>query len=83
VTISAASASLANVAAGGFVTLQGTTLATAPLVSASGANIAQQVTNGIVVGAGIVTIVVGGGSTTGTWQHHLRYRPLARGVTVS
>lgn len=83
VTISAASASLANVAAGGMVTFQGTTLATAPLVSASGANIAQQVTNGVVVGAGIITSVVGVGSTTGTWQHHLRYRPLARGVTVT
>lgn len=83
VTFSAASASLASVAAGGMVTLQGTTLATAPLVSASGCNIAQQVTNGIVVGAGIITSVVGVGSTTGTWQHHLRYRPLARGVTVT
>lgn len=83
VTISAASASLANVAAGGLVTFQGTTLATAPLVSASGANIAQAVTNGVVVGAGIITSVVGVGSTTGTWQTHMRYRPLARGVTVS
>lgn len=83
VTISAASASLANVAAGGMVTFQGTTLATAPLVSASGANIAQAVTNGVVVGAGIITSVVGVGSTTGTWQHHMRYRPLSRGVTVS
>ena len=83
VTISAASASLASVAAGGLVTMQGTTLATAPLVSASGANIAMAVTNAIVVGAGIITSVVGVGSTTGTWQHHLRYRPLARGVTVS
>ena len=83
VTISAASASLASVAAGGMVTFQGTTLATAPLVSASGANIAQAVTNGVVVGAGIITSVVGVGSTTGTWQHHLRYRPLSRGVTVS
>lgn len=83
VTISAASASIASVAAGGMVTFQGTTLATAPLVSASGANIAQTVTNGVVVGAGIITSVVGVGSTTGTWQHHMRYRPLSRGVTVS
>lgn len=83
VTISAASASLASVAAGGMVVFQGTTLATAPLVSASGANIGQAVTNGVVVGAGIITSVVGAGSTTGTWQMHMRYRPLARGVTVS
>ena len=83
VTISAASASLASVAAGGMVTFQGTTLATAPLVSASGANIAQAVTNGVVVGAGIITSVIGVGSTTGTWQMHMRYRPLSRGVTVT
>lgn len=82
-TFSAASASLASVAAGGMVVLQGTTLATAPLVNATGVGLGQTVTNGIVVGAGIITIVVGVGSTTGTWQHHLRYRPLARGVTVS
>lgn len=83
VTISGASASLASVAAGGMVVFQGTTLATAPLVSASGANIAQAVTNGVVVGAGIITSVIGVGSTTGTWQMHMRYRPLARGVTVT
>ena len=83
VTISAASASLASVAAGGMVVFQGTSLATAPLVSASGANVAQTVTNGVVVGAGIITSVIGVGSTTGTWQMHMRYRPLARGVTVS
>ena len=82
-TFSAASASIANVAAGGTVVLQGTTLATAPVVNASGAGIAQQVTNGITIPAGIITIVIGVGSTTGTWQHHLRFRPLARGVTVS
>lgn len=82
-TFSAASASLASVAAGGMVVLQGTTLATAPIVNASGVGLGQQVTNGIVIGAGIITTTVGVGSTTGTWQHHLRYRPLARGVTVS
>lgn len=82
-TFSAASASLANAAAGAMVVLQGTTLATAPIVNATGVGLGQQVTNGIVVGAGIITTTVGVGSTTGTWQHHLRYRPLARGVTVS
>jgi hypothetical protein len=82
-TFSAASASLANVAAGGMVVLQGTSLATAPIVNATGVGLGQTVTNGIVVGAGIITTTVGVGSTTGTWQHHLRYRPLSRGVTVS
>lgn len=82
-TFSGASASLANALAGATVVLQGTTLATAPLVNTSGVGLGQQVTNGIIVGAGIITSVVGVGSTTGTWQHHLRYRPLSRGVTVS
>lgn len=82
-TFSAASASLASLTAGATVVLQGTTLATAPIVNTTGVGLGQQVTNGIVVGAGIITTTIGVGSTTGTWQHHLRYRPLARGVTVS
>lgn len=82
-TFSAASVSLANALAGATVVLQGTTLATAPIVNTSGVGLGQQVTNGIIVGAGIITTTVGVGSTTGTWQHHLRYRPLARGVTVT
>lgn len=82
-TFSAASASLANVAAGGMVILQGTSLATAPIVNATGVGLGQTVTNGIVIGAGIITTTIGVGSTTGTWQHHMRYKPLARGVTVS
>ena len=82
-TFSGASASLANAAAGATVVLQGTTLATAPLVNTSGVGLGQQVTNGIIVAAGIITTVLGVGSTTGTWQMHLRYRPLSRGVTVS
>lgn len=82
-TFSAASASLANAAAGASVVLQGTSLATAPVVNASGAGIGQQVTNGIRIPAGIITTTIGVGSTTGTWQHRMRYRPLGRGVTVT
>lgn len=82
-TISGASASLANAAAGSGVVLNQTALATAPdlidpLVGLTGVN-----AKGIVVGAGIITVVIGVGSTTGTWRHHLRYRPLRRGVTVT
>lgn len=85
-TFSGASASLASVAAGGMVVLLGTALTTAPTVAATGVALSMSgatPTNGIVVGAGIITSTVAIGSTTGTWQHHLRYRPLARGVTVS
>ena len=82
-TFTGASASLANAAAGASVVVQGTGLTTAPIVNASGAGLGQTVTNGIVIPAGIITTTVAVGSTTGTWSHHLRYRPLARGVTVS
>ena len=73
-TISAASASLANAAAGASVTLQGTALTTAPTVSANGAALGQ--TREIIVQPGTITAVVGVGSTTGTWKHNIRYRPL-------
>jgi|GEM_PF-1735618 len=82
-TFSGASGSLANAAAGSGVVLNQTALATAPdlvdpLVCLSGVN-----ARGIIVGAGIITIVIGVGTTTGTWKHFLRYRPLGRGVTVT
>ncbi len=81
-TISGASAVLTSAAAGTTVILQGTALATAPLVNANAANIVA-VNGSIVVPAGLIKAVIGTGSTTGTWTHFLRYRPLAKGVTVS
>lgn len=81
-TISAASASLASAAAGATVSLQGTSLATAALLSASGGNLGMA-TNGIIANAGVISIVIGVGSTTGTWAHYLRYRPLQAGVSVT
>ena len=85
-TFSGASASLASVAAGAMVVLLGTALTTAPTVAATGVALSftgATPTNGIIVGAGIITTTIGVGSTTGTWMHHMRYRPLSRGVTVS
>lgn len=81
-TISAASSSLANATAGGSVTLAGTALATAALYNASGPNLIAN-PGTIMVPAGTITAVVGVGSTTGTWRHYIRYRPLATGITVS
>ena len=80
-TISGASASLANAAAGALVTLIGTTLATAALYSASSGNLGATV--GIITQAGVISLRIGTGSTTGTWSHYLRYRPLVAGVTVA
>jgi len=73
-TITGASASLANAAAGTIVVSVPGTLATAPAVYANGVGIAGTV--GIIVPAGIITTVVGVGSTTGTWKQFIIYRPL-------
>ena len=80
-TISGVSASLASALAGASVTLQGTALTTAPTVSASGGCLGA--TRSIVVQPGTLKAVVGVGSTTGTWKHFLRYRPLGPNVVVS
>lgn len=80
-TITGASASLASAAAGTVVAAVPGTLATAPAIYANGVGIGATVP--IIAPAGVITIVVGVGSTTGTWRHFLRYRPLATGVTVT
>ena len=73
-TITGASASLANATAGTIVASVPGTLATAPAVYANGVGIAGTV--GIIVPAGIITTVVGVGSTTGTWRQFINYIPL-------
>lgn len=80
-TITGASASLANVTAGTLVAAVPGTLATAPAVYANGVGIGGTVP--IIVPAGIITTVIGVGSTTGTWRQLMRYLPLATGVTVT
>lgn len=79
--ITGASATLASAAAGTIVAAVPGTLATAPAIYANGVGIAGTV--GIIVPAGIITVVIGVGSTTGTWKQFIRYRPLFSGVTVS
>jgi hypothetical protein len=80
-TITGASASLASAAAGTIVAAVPGTLATAPAVYANGVGINGTV--GIIVPAGIIEIVIGVGSTTGTWKQFMRYRPLVTGVQVN
>lgn len=81
-TISGASASLASALAGASVTLAGTALATAALLNANGPNLIAN-PGTIFCPAGTIKIVIGVGSTTGTWKHYLRYKPMVSGVTVS
>lgn len=79
-TISGATATLASAAAGTIVATVPGTLATAPVLYTNGVGIAGTVD--IIVPAGVITTVVGVGSTTGTWKLSMRYRPLVAGVQV-
>ena len=84
-TISGATASLGSATAGTTVKLNQTSLATAPdIVTAAngGVQIGANVANRIVVKDGTITIVIGVGSTTGTWKHMLRYVPLSPYASV-
>ena len=81
-TISGASASIASAVAGATITLAGTALATAALYNANGPNLIAN-PGTVVAPAGTIQIDVAVGSTTGTWRHLIRYKPLAVGVTVS
>lgn len=81
-TFSGASASLASAAAGEMLVLQGNTLAAALLLEANGAGITA-VPGSVVVQPGAMKLVIGVGSTTGTWKHYLRYAPLAPGAVVT
>lgn len=78
-TLSAASATLASATAGTVVRLNPTSLATAPdIVTAAngGVVIGPNVANKIIIKDGTITMVIGVGSTTGTWYHCIRYQPL-------
>jgi hypothetical protein len=85
-TISGASAALTSFAAGGCVFNTFTTLATAPVITATTGVFLYGPTastgGGVVVPSGIITLVIGTGSTTGTWKHFMRWLPLDAGVSV-
>jgi len=81
-TISAASASLANAAIGVSVVAQLGALANAPTVTAaSGVGVFPWGAVRIPSGSAI-KLVIGVGSTTGTWRHYLRYEPFEAGAYV-
>lgn len=80
-TISNASASLASAAAGASVSLLGTALTTAANLNANGPNLGM--TAPIFCPAGTITMVIGTGSTTGTWEHHLYYWTMGDSIRIS
>lgn len=85
-TISGASASLASATAGTTVRLAPTALSTAPVIAtaaAGGVQLGTNVGNYITVQPGLLKLVIGVGSTTGTWKHYIRYRPFSTNVTVT
>ena len=85
-TFSGASSSLASATVGTTALLTPTALTTAPTIvagSAGGVQLGLVAQNHITVLEGIITIVIGVGSTTGTWRHSLTYLPMAPGVTVT
>jgi hypothetical protein len=84
-TFTGASGSLLSLAAGNLVVTQFTATTTAPAIYTNGVGITRPTStaHGMTIPAGIIEMVIGTGSTTGTWSHHLRYRPLARGIVVT
>lgn len=85
-TFSGASASLANATAGTTVRLAPTALTTALTVVAAasgGLSLGTNVANKIIVKDGTIKLVIGVGSTTGTWKHCLRWKPLDPSCAVN
>jgi hypothetical protein len=50
----------------------------------AGVGLGPVLARGVIVPAGIITTTIGSGpTTTGTYKHYLRYRPLGTGITVT
>lgn len=81
-TISGATTTLQSVVAGTLVVPNNSNLATAPQIVASGVGIGSNLTTGVIFPDGQLKLVIGVGSTTGTWTHYIRYRPLQPGAYV-
>lgn len=78
-TISGATTTLASATAGTTILLTPTALTTAPTIStaaAGGLHLGLVAQNHIIVKNGTLKLVIGTGSTTGTWTHCIRYTPL-------
>lgn len=85
-TISGATTTLASIAAGATILLTPTALSTAPtiaLAAAGGVQLGLVAQNKILVNPGTIKLVIGVGSTTGTWRHRIAYVPLGTSVVVS
>jgi len=80
--LSAASTTLASTVSGYAVILvSASALGESPGQGASGV-LLNTASRGVRVPAGAVKITIAVGSTTGTWQHYIRYEPLEDGAYV-
>lgn len=84
-TLSGASTSLASLTAGYAIGLQAATaLTTAPLISSNNAGVVLNTNpRGVRVPTGTLKLVIGVGSTTGTWKHYIRWEPLEQGAYIT
>ncbi len=85
-TFSGATATLASATAGTTIRLNNLSLAAAPSIvaaSSGGIQIGQSVPNEIILPAGEIRMVVGVGSSTGTWKHYIRYSPMGPACIIS
>lgn len=84
VTITGASASRANGVKGSAIICNFTALATAPDICAQGTGLASVKTNGVIVHPGILTTTIGTApTTTATYIHYLRFKPMGPGCVVT
>ena len=83
-TISAASTSLANLTAGYAVALTAASgLAETPTISSNNAGVVlNTASRGVRIPSGTINLIIGVGSTTGTWAHYIKYEPLHNGAIV-
>ena len=79
--LTTASGTLANKGAGYMLSWTGTVGAATTETAVNAIAVGQALE--VVIPIGIINLTVATGSTTGTWAHYLRYKPLGRGVTVT
>lgn len=80
-TITGVSGVLTNAIAGTTIVTPGAALTDIPIISASGVTL-NTTARGIRIPPGSITTVIGVGSTTGTWQHYVRWEPLEDGAYI-
>jgi len=85
-TFTGATATLASATAGTTVLIQPTALTTAPVIvaaAAGGLHLGLVAQNHIIVKNGTIKLVIAVGSTTGTWTHGIRYKPLTPDAIIN